>query len=845
MVCCTVPIAGPPPNCLPQLHFEQRNGLDFQMESRALDREIELSRLVDAACDHYEHLWRSNGAPRFSEFLEAVPEEGRENLVRELVRVKCELLLASGQPIERAEFLSEIPAYEDLVKQVVDDCEKEANPSEHEIQLPDTHSLGDRTWPSPRAVTGRALQPPKSLGRFQLVRQLGRGGNGTVFLARDSSLDREVALKIPRRELVETEKLRTRFLREARAAASLHHAHICPVYDVGEIDGWPYIVMRYIEGKSLAEAVKENGYLDQDRAVGIVRDLALALARTHELGIVHRDLKPSNVMLDEDGQPVIMDFGLASRRSADEEQITQQGEIFGTPSYMSPEQAQGDTENVGSLSDVYSLGAILYELLTGEPPFKGSATSILIGIVQEQPDRIEHLREDVSPELCEICRRAMAKNPSERFGSMEDFAQALNQFADTTSRADSKKSRSSSRRKFAGVAVAATLLVLAIVSAVVYLSTDFGTLKIQTDDQHVKIKVSRAGDTVGIIDTATGTELSLRSGRYDLKLIGNRNDVKLSSDRIALERGGHRIVEVVFLEDDGKPSGDSKQVVPSETNEDDEQHSQQTTGNAQSAAIAFVRRSNFSEKIKQALSKLIRSQNNQLAWVTESDGRVLAIAAMARPKNDAARRATSILAETAHLRALAEMLLTESLAQKFAEDGLTHRDALKEAVMLASGQLRFAGTVKGYEQQAGLQGDYLVGLVVAPVDQVAIAAGDDANRLAVRSAYGQVISSQAKKLMKSENWDEAIALWLHLHQIKLTSKEIYLDAARCFYHMGKPGDAVMLIDQALKTVGTRTDASYLFAMGDLAAEIDTEESREIAVRAYQAASKSLEFSVTP
>lgn len=845
MVCCLAPVAGPPLKYSPHLRFELRNRLDFQMESSALDKQIELSRLVDAACDHYEHLWRADCSPRFSEFLDAVPEEGRENLVRELVRIKCELLVKSGHSIDRSEVVSELPEYETLIRDIVDDCEKDATQAKSEIYLPDTHSFDDGTRPSPHAVTERVNQLPESLGRFQLIRQLGRGGNGTVFLARDSSLDREVALKIPHRELVETERQRSRFFREARAAASLHHANICPVHDVGEIDGWPYIVMRHINGNSLAAVVKQYGCLDQDRAVQIVRDLALALGRTHELGIVHRDLKPSNVMLDENGQPVIMDFGLASRKSSDEEQLTQQGEIFGTPSYMSPEQATGDTENVGPSSDIYSLGAILYELLTGEPPFRGSATSILIGIVQDQPDRIEHLREDASPELCDICRRAMAKNLSQRFGSMEEFANALDEFANGGKGKESRQPPAKKRNRIFAAAVAASVVLLAVVAAIIYLSTDFGTLQIRTSDKDVKIEVSRAGDTVGIIDTTTGTELSLRSGRYDLKLMGDSNDVKLSSDRVVMQRGGREIVQVVFLEEDDQGTNPAEPSNIDDAPPAEVRQPNDTPGAAQAAAIAFVRRSKFSDELKQTLNDLIGSHGEQLAWVTESKGKILAVAAVPRPKNEAARRATSILAGTAHMRALAEVILSESLTQQFAEDGLTNREALKEAALLATGELRIAGSASGYEQQAGLQGDFLVGLVVAPVDQVVAALNDDHNRSQLRSAYAQMISARGKKLMEEENWDEALALWLHLHQTKLASKQVYLDAARCFYQMGKPGDAVMLIDHALKTVGTRADANYLFAMGDLAAEIDTEESRRIAVRAYEAASKSLEYSITP
>jgi len=183
-------------------------------------------------------------------------------------------------------------------------------------------------------------------------------------------LDREVALKVPRFAADEDPNLLERFHREAKAAATLQHSNLCPVYDVGEVNGSHYLTMAYIKGRPLAEVVRQGQPLPACEAAVVVRQLALALAYAHRHGVIHRDLKPSNVMINEADEPVIMDFGLARQTATGGERLTKAGQIMGTPAYMSPEQADGDEQAMGPGCDVYSLGVILYELLTGRLPFE-------------------------------------------------------------------------------------------------------------------------------------------------------------------------------------------------------------------------------------------------------------------------------------------------------------------------------------------------------------------------------------------------------------------------------------------------------------------------------------------
>src|SRR5947209_9119256 len=179
--------------------------------------------------------------------------------------------------------------------------------------------------------------------------------------------------------------IRERFLREARAAARFHHPNFCPIHEIGESDGLPYLTMAYIEGGTLASQLERGRPWDQRRAAEVVRVLALALAEAHRQGIVHRDLKPANVMIDARGGLVIMDFGLARRFEADDPTLTAAGAILGTPGYMPPEQAEGHSAKVGPRSDVYSLGVILYELISGRRPFEGSVVRVLAMILTAEP----------------------------------------------------------------------------------------------------------------------------------------------------------------------------------------------------------------------------------------------------------------------------------------------------------------------------------------------------------------------------------------------------------------------------------------------------------------------------
>ena len=273
---------------------------------------------------------------------------------------------------------------------------------------------------------------PEQFGRYFILRCLGQGGMGAVYLAHDSELDRPVALKVP--SLEPGDGPRERFLREARAAVALRHPNLCPVYDVNQIDGIPYLTMAYIEGPSLARQLEQEPVWPENRAADLVAKLARALAQTHRAGIIHRELKPANIMMDGSGQPVITDFGLTRRIDTAAPRLTQDGAFVDTPLYMAPEQISGELNETGPPGDVYSLGAILYELLAGRPPFQGRTLDVLVRIRTESPDPPSAYRPGLDPVLEVVCLKAMARRPENRYGTMDDFAEALESYLQTTAR---------------------------------------------------------------------------------------------------------------------------------------------------------------------------------------------------------------------------------------------------------------------------------------------------------------------------------------------------------------------------------------------------------------------------
>ena len=259
--------------------------------------------------------------------------------------------------------------------------------------------------------------------RYRVRQRIGSGGMADVYLADDAQLGREVALKMLHRRFARDREFVERFRREASAAAGLQHPNVVSVYDRGEYDGTYYIAMEYLPGRTLKEIIRDEAPIDQQRAIALTIQVLQAAGFAHRRGVIHRDFKPHNVIVGPDDRLKVTDFGIA-RAGASE--MTETGSIMGTAQYLSPEQAQG--QRVGTASDLYSIGVMLYELVGGRVPFGGeSAVSIALKHVSEQPPPLRELRPDVHPRLEQAVGRALLKDPAQRYASADEFIAALEQ----------------------------------------------------------------------------------------------------------------------------------------------------------------------------------------------------------------------------------------------------------------------------------------------------------------------------------------------------------------------------------------------------------------------------------
>ncbi len=391
-------------------------------------------RRIGAAKDAFRISWQKNQQPEIEEYIKTFPESLRRAVLAELLVIDVNFRRTAGVPCSLEDYTSRFPHYAETVSRLLDPPRESDTRPTDEITVMETRSEMDDDNPLKKRPEGEKSKSdgsedlktvPEQFGRYRIVRELGRGGMGAVYLAIDGQLGRKVALKIPFFREVDAKEAVERFYREARAMAMVQHANLCPVYDVGRHEEWHFLTMAFIDGQPLSKVLKETGFFSVNQAATLMKTVAIAVQKAHEAGIVHRDLKPANIMLNKDGDPIIMDFGLARRKMSGEADLTQTGAVFGSPAYMAPEQVEANHNEIGPATDVYAMGVILYQMVTGKRPFQGSVMSIFGQIVSKVPEPPSKWRNDLPPELDAICLRALAKSPSQRHASAAIFAEEL------------------------------------------------------------------------------------------------------------------------------------------------------------------------------------------------------------------------------------------------------------------------------------------------------------------------------------------------------------------------------------------------------------------------------------
>ena len=379
---------------------------------------LDSGRTREQLLDAFAQAWRRGEPPSLADFVPADPSE-RAALLAELVRIDMEFRARAGMSLSLDDYLARYPELHDqpaLMQKLAATCS---------AILPSTAEPG-ATLDHVAELTMTPAESLPTIPGYELLAELGRGGMGVVYKARQIKLNRLVALKMILAGAHASKKSLERFHTEAEAVARLRHPNIVQIYEIGEQDGLPYFSLEFIEGGTLADRIKGTPQ-PAESAARLVETLARAIHAAHDSGILHRDLKPANVLLHADGTPKITDFGLAKK--LDEAGQTATGDILGTPSYMAPEQASGRLHDVGPAVDVYALGAILYELLTGRPPFRAARPlDTLLQVVSDEVVPPRRLQSKTPRDLDTICLKCLHKEPHKRYRSASELADDLARF---------------------------------------------------------------------------------------------------------------------------------------------------------------------------------------------------------------------------------------------------------------------------------------------------------------------------------------------------------------------------------------------------------------------------------
>jgi len=396
--------------------------------------------LIDRIALEFETAWRDGSPPQIEKYLEGFQDEEQGELFRELLAIELEYRRRLGEEPDGTLYEAEFPQFTAIVQAVIrHDLQRHADPAEKSRA-----AIRQALHSTPRSLaaddTGDGLanlsrqgddlaaeDMPARVGEYEILGRLGRGGMGVVYKARQISLNRIVALKMILSGSHASKEEIQRFRSEAESAAQLQHSHIVPIYEIGEHRGHHYFSMGFVDGRSLDELIEDNP-LSSRQAATYVKAIAEAVHYAHQQGVLHRDLKPSNVLVDHQDEPHVADFGLAKLTTSDAE-LTLTGQVLGTPNYIAPEQALGHSKQVQATSDVYSIGAMLYALVTGRPPFNADTTAATImQLVETDPVPPALINPSVDQDLETITLKCLEKSPQNRYTSAEELALELGRY---------------------------------------------------------------------------------------------------------------------------------------------------------------------------------------------------------------------------------------------------------------------------------------------------------------------------------------------------------------------------------------------------------------------------------
>ena len=469
--------------------------------------DLEVLKKLDAIGEEFETAWNAGDErPAIDAYLQKHHGVPADQLLLELVSLEVELRLKAGEVPRAVEYSGRFPELDRdwLAKVIVDNTaltaslRQDSDPDATFVRsnAPANGDDSEQSTLAPSGQSNRTQSTTKftSFGDYEIIDEIARGGMGVVYQARQKSLNRVVALKMILSGQLAGEEEIQRFRSEAEAAANLDHPGIVPVYEIGEHEGHQFFSMGFVEGSSLQNKIID-GPLPGKEAAELCKKVAEAISYAHGKGVIHRDLKPANVLLDQNGEPKVTDFGLAKRIDSDSD-LTRTTQAMGSPSWMPPEQASGKSATVDARADVYALGAILYNLITGRPPFQAANhLDTMMQVLEKEPVRPRTLDPKIPVDLETITLKCLEKDPDKRYQSSKDFSDELTRFINGEpihARPIGRVARTWRWCKRKPMATAAMVLSIALVLAIGAGSSIFAVMESNRADEAVRNKDAQA-----------------------------------------------------------------------------------------------------------------------------------------------------------------------------------------------------------------------------------------------------------------------------------------------------------------------------------------------------------------